>query len=142
MKTLVLALTAVLLLGFGYQKQSMDISGNNLFGKNLPDNIFPKLNCPNPPTFVSTVKNEFKKENSKQNGNDIDQSWYQKAMENIEKDEYNISYSEELGAYQSPNRENNIRFIYHKDGFTAKTRDVRGKTQDEWEIKLRITNYE
>ena len=37
-------------------------------------------------------------------------------------EEYNISFSKELDAFQSPNRKNNIRFIYHKDGFTAKTR--------------------
>ncbi len=88
-----------------------------------------------------------------------DKNWYHNAMEQIEKDEYNITYSKELGAYQSPNRANNIRFIYHKEGFTAKTRtnriplfDVNDKTIEEkdkkyqaiedFEIKLRITDDE
>ncbi|MFZ1460324.1 MAG: hypothetical protein WAU38_05945, partial [Ignavibacteria bacterium] len=53
--------------------------------------------------------------------NNIDQNWYSAAVDNIMKEEYNISYSEELKSYQSPNRANNIRFTYQNNGFTAKT---------------------
>ena len=86
-------------------------------------------------------KNSDEKENLSANEN-IDQDWYTKAMKNIQKEEYNISYSKELDAYQSPNRKNNIRFIYHNDGFTAVTRDARYEKRDEWSVELRIKNYE
>lgn len=139
MKTLVLAITAVLLLSFGFQNQNKDLNG-----KNNPDSIFPKLNCPNPPSFSETMKNEAKKKDLQKDENEIDQNWYQKAIKNIKNEEYNITYSDELGAYQSPNRENNIRFIYHKDGFTAvprdarrETKDVKRETENDWSIDFK-----
>mgnify|MGYP001420663215 CR=1 FL=1 len=115
-----------------------------------------QLHCPDPPAFVQTVNDKTVMKDDKEN---FDQGWYQQAIEKIRQDEYNITYSDELGAYQSPNRANNIRFIYHKDGFTAKTRsnkvplfDVKDKTIEEkdkkyekieeWDIQLRVTNYE
>jgi len=55
----------------------------------------------------------------------IDQNWYSAAVENIVKEEYNISYNEDIKSYQSPNRANNLRFTYHKDGFTAKPRETK-----------------
>ncbi len=117
-----------------------------------PENKFLNLYIPVPPTFEETLKNA-KKEDSKE----IDQDWYDQVMENIKKEEYNISYSKELNTYQSANRSNNIRFIYHKDGFTAKTRDDRiplfdesdmtfkdkdkkYKTIDEWSIDFGLSN--
>ncbi len=80
------------------------------------------------------------------------------AVSTIRNEEYNISYSEDLKSYQSPNRANNIRFIYHNDGFTAKTRDnkiplfdiadkrlrpeeKKFKEIPEWELKLRVNGY-
>jgi hypothetical protein len=89
--------------------------------------------------------------------NNVDQNWYSAAVENIMKEEYNISYSEEIGSYQSPNRANNLRFIYHKDGFTAKPRetkiplfDVNDRTLrddeksyeeiEDWSIELKMEN--
>ena len=60
----------------------------------------------------------------------VDQNWYQNAISIIENEEYNISFNETLGAYQSPNRANNTRFIYHKDGFTVITQDARRETRD------------
>ncbi|MBK9331422.1 MAG: VCBS repeat-containing protein [Ignavibacteria bacterium] len=54
-----------------------------------------------------------------------DQSWYSAAVENIMKEEYNISYSEEIKSYQSPNRANNLQFTYHTNGFTAKPRETK-----------------
>ena len=114
-----------------------------------------KLFCPNPPAFSEMVKSISG--NDKSGTEEIDQDWYSKAMKHIEEEEYYISYNEELGAYQSPNRANNIRFIYHNDGFTAKTRtnriplfDVNDKTLneeekkyeevEEWSVKLVIEN--
>lgn len=115
-----------------------------------------KLECPAPPNFSESI----------QPGNihiadasDIDQNWYQGVMENIQQEEYNITYSDELDEFQSPNRANNIRFIYHKDGFTAKTRtnkipkfdlndktikqeDKEYETIDEWSVRFKIKNKE
>ena len=102
-------------------------------------------------TKIQTSVNNVSDKNADLQNSD----WYSKAIENIEKEEYNISYSKELGAYQSPNRANNIRFIYHNDGFTAKMRDDKiplfdvndktireedkeYKTIEEWEITFKV----
>ena len=91
--------------------------------------------------------------------NNIDQNWYSAAVENIIKEEYNISYSEDTKSYQSPNRANNLRFIYHKDGFTVKPRetkiplfdlndrtlreeDMKIKEIEDWSVELRIESDE
>ncbi|MBK8553970.1 MAG: FG-GAP repeat protein [Ignavibacteria bacterium] len=153
MKTLVLIASVALLLGFSFCETQ----------KNEPSNIryidFAELQSPSAPSFAETVNNGSKKDNQESVSKDIDQGWYQKVIQNIQKEEYNITYSEELGTYQSPNRANNIRFIYHNNGFMAKTRtnkipkfDVNDKTLREedkeydtikdFEIDLRITNDE
>ncbi|MFZ1320725.1 MAG: FG-GAP-like repeat-containing protein [Ignavibacteria bacterium] len=84
--------------------------------------------------------------------------WYSEAMENIRKSEYNISQisqDDKEKVYQSPNRANNIRFIYSDNGFTAKTmndriplvdisdktikeEDKKYKTLDEWSIDFKL----
>jgi hypothetical protein len=154
MKTLTLFISGFLLLGYLQTKQDKN-------GQTSEDNIHGSfmLQCPPPPSFTeyANKQNGINKDEDVRDG--IDQDWYSKALENISQEEYNITYSEELGTFQSPNRANNIRFIYHKDGFTAKTRtnkipkfDVNDKTLkeeekeyetvDEWEVKLRIKNYE
>ena len=91
--------------------------------------------------------------------NNIDQNWYSAAVDNIMKEEYNITYSEELKSYQSPNRANNIRFTYHNNGFTAKTMqtkiplfdvndkllreaDMKYETIEDWSVEFQINNYE
>ncbi len=91
------------------------------------------LHCPPPPGFNELVSH---REGEETIADEIDGNWYSKALEHIRKDEYNITYSEEHGAYQSPNRVNNIRFIYHNDGFTAKARDV-NETED-WFVRLKV----
>ena len=82
-------------------------------------------------------------------------SWYKQVTEQIQKDEYNITFAESYRTYQSPNRAQNLRFIYRKDGFTAKPRqtniplfdisdrnikeeDKQYKTIDDWEIDFTI----
>ncbi|MBK8553942.1 MAG: FG-GAP repeat protein [Ignavibacteria bacterium] len=57
--------------------------------------------------------------------------WYQEALSNIQKAEYNVSFSESLNAYQSPNRANNMRFVYHKNGFSAMLRNNKIALFDE-----------
>jgi len=136
MKTILLSISAVLLFSFGSQNQSMN-KLNNYGNVNSPN-----LKCPAPPSFTETIKNDTKENYVESVTENIDQDWYSKAMKNIQKEEYNISYNKELDAYQSPNRKNNIRFIYHNDGFTAVTRETSREKRDDWEIQLRITNYE
>lgn len=58
-------------------------------------------------------------------------AWYSESMTNIKKSEYKVSFDEDLNAYQSPNRANNMRFIYHKDGFTATLRSNKTELFDE-----------
>lgn len=56
---------------------------------------------------------------------DIDSSWYAIAKETIKQKEYNITFNEEKGVYQSPNRKNNLRFYYNENGFSVQPRDTR-----------------
>ena len=136
MKTTLLSLSALLIIIFGFRNQS-----NCPDRKDQNKNI-PVLECPAPPSFAETIRSEAIKHSDVKSSDITDQDWYSKAMENIQKEEYNISYNKELGAYQSPNRKNNIRFIYHKDGFNAVTRDTKGEDGDDWSVDLRIRNYE
>ncbi|MGB3019291.1 MAG: integrin alpha, partial [Ignavibacteria bacterium] len=57
--------------------------------------------------------------------------WYKEALSNIQKAEYNVSFNESLNAYQSPNRANNMRFVYHKNGFSAMLRNNKIALFDE-----------
>ncbi len=151
MKTLLMLFSAVLLLGYSFREQSNTDQNHN------GELSSAKFHCPSAPSFSEIITNSGKTKPGI--SEDIDQGWYQKVIQDIQKEEYNITYSEELGTYQSPNRANNIRFIYHKDGFIAKTRsnkipkfDVNDKTLkeeekeyetiDEWSIQLRIRNEE
>ncbi len=153
MKTLILILSSVLFLGYSFNEES---NTDNTFSCN---NNLLKFYCPSAPSFAEIIKNDSKKNNLQSGEKVIDQSWYQNAIEEIQKDEYNITFSEELGTYQSPNRRNNLRFVYHKNGFNAQTRDAKipkfdindkslkddDKTYEEieeFEISMRITNDE
>ncbi len=85
----------------------------------------------------------------------INHGWLSKVIENIKKQEYEINWQPSVNAYQSPNRAQNLRFTYYKDGFSAKPRttripksgqDISGKSLDEieyetiedWEISLKV----
>ena len=126
----------------------------------LADPVNPlSLTCPEyiPTEHSINVNPNFAKPDAGMNN--IDQNWYSAAVDNILKEEYNISYSEELKSYQSHNRANNILFTYHNNGFTAKTMqtkiplfDVNDKTlretdkkykaNEDWSVELQINNYE
>jgi hypothetical protein len=84
--------------------------------------------------------------------------WYTKVTQTIEKEEYSITYVNNLKAYQSPNRAQNLRFIYSADGFTAKPRTTKiplfdqsdrnlkkeekqYRQIDEWQVKLQVAGY-
>ena len=147
MKLAITLLTAILFLSFNAPDENMTV--------NTISDPECKLFCPDPPAFSEMFRTVSYAAASGSGTDEIKQDWYSKAMKQIEKDEYNISYNDELGFYQSPNRANNIHFIYHKDVFTAKTRtnkvplfDVNDKTLneeekkyeevEEWSVKLKI----
>ena len=114
MKTLLLFITSLLIMSFTVKHGEVSGSGAAT-GSKL------KIYCPPPPAFAETIAKDNNAAGIE--NNNIDQDWYSKVIENIKKEEYNITFSDELEEYQSPNRANNIRFIYHQNGFTAKTRD-------------------
>ncbi|MCB0747979.1 MAG: FG-GAP repeat protein, partial [Ignavibacteriae bacterium] len=86
---------------------------------------------------ILSISNNLFASGNEKNGNlhpqlnSADQSWYSKAIENIKNSEYNISFAENLNAYQSPNRKNNLRFIYKNDGFIVKPRVTEISVKDE-----------
>jgi len=151
MKQLLLLVSLILLGLFApkeiYKEQPSLADPNNPLSLTCPEYIPTEHNVNANPNFAKT-DNRL---------NNVDQNWYSAAVENIMKEEYNISYSEELGSYQSPNRANNLRFTYHKDGFTAKPRETktplfdvndRALREDEkkyeeiedWSIELKVEN--
>ncbi len=84
--------------------------------------------------------------------------WFSTIKETIQKEEYYITYAEEMKAYQSPNRAQNLRFIFNSDGFTAKPRttkiplfDVNDQTLreddkqyrqiEDWQVQLQVYGY-
>ncbi|MBK6878989.1 MAG: FG-GAP repeat protein [Ignavibacteria bacterium] len=153
MKQLLLLVSLILLGLFApkeiYKEQPSLADPNNPLSLTCPEYIPTEHNVNANPNFAKPVAGL----------NNVDQNWYSAAVENIMKEEYNISYSEELGSYQSPNRANNLRFTYHKDGFTAKPRETkiplfdvndRALREDEkkyeeiedWSIELKVENGE
>ena len=165
---IIAAVISLVLFSFKDSDKDSDKGSNPIFessesGRNTGVN----LKCPPPPCFGNFIMNRNHQQNNsldksdfiQPGSDDLDKDWYSGAMENIQREEYNISYSDELGAFQSPNRANNIRFIYHNDGFTAKTRinriplfDLRDKSikdsdkkyesVPEWSIDFKIKNEE
>ena len=97
----------------------------------------------------------IKKSDVKETDNPESSDWYTEALSHIQKAEYNVSFNESLNAYQSPNRANNMRFVYHKNGFSAMIRnnkvalfdesdkmieesDKKYEYLDDWNINLKI----
>lgn len=89
-------------------------------------------------------------------GDSINQDWYSQALDNIKKQEYNITYSEELGVYHSPNRKNNLRFTYKNNGFIVAPRVTETfiedennplaqrekiKVSDDWSAEFKVLGY-
>ncbi len=153
MKSFILTLSAIVILGFGFLRIDKPQNRDGI------DNKCQSLECPAPPTFEETYTINKDRSKSEANGINVDQDWYSKVMKNIKQEEYNITYDETLGLYQSPNRANNIRFTYHRDGFTAQLRDnkiplfdVNDKTiadedrkyevKNDWSVELRVESCE
>ncbi len=66
--------------------------------------------------------------------------WFSKVKQTIKKEEYYITYSEGVKAYQSPNRAQNLRFIYAADGFTVKPRTTKIPLFDQNDCTLRVVD--
>ncbi|MCK4421240.1 FG-GAP repeat protein, partial [candidate division WOR-3 bacterium] len=69
----------------------------------------------------------------------IGNSWWGEVQKNIKTSEYEIRWQEKKGAYQSPNRRNNLRFTYFTDGFKAEPRKYDGEML--WSVDLRLVSY-
>ncbi len=130
MKALITAFCLLLPLAFF---SSDSYQNHNKLLKENPGTF--NLNCPEPTAFGDFINSG---KHTGATNEEIDKDWYSQTLEKIEAEEYNITYSKELGAYQSPNRANNIRFTYHNNGFTAMPRN----NEDDWSIRFGITNYE
>ncbi len=115
-----------------------DTSSDLKFKTNQNENntqAFPRLYCPEEPILLQTGTDRIGKEERQ-----IDDDWYNTVSGTIRNDEYNITYDEKSGSYQSPNRANNLRFIYNRNGFTAMARDAECESEDtdNWSIKFKV----
>ncbi|MBD3241991.1 MAG: hypothetical protein GF331_15485 [Chitinivibrionales bacterium] len=68
-----------------------------------------------------------------------DDSWLSAVQDEIRRSEYHVRYQESHRAYQSPNREQNLRVTYHDDGFTLTPRD---ESRGSWRVSLRLQAIE
>lgn len=85
-------------------------------------------------------------------------SWYEEVKKNIHQEEYNISFSESAKSYQSPNRNQNLRFYYYANGFSVKPRqtqiplfdlsdrilneeDKKYQSIEDWLIKFSLVDF-
>lgn len=117
-----------------------------------------ELKCPQAPTFEKIInyQNKFSNNNSEsQSNNSLKTDWYNETVNNLRTSEYKITFDNEVNSYQSPNRLNNIRFIYSNNGFTAKARDnkisvtgnndksinKKNKNVPSWEVNLNLNSY-
>jgi hypothetical protein len=65
---------------------------------------------------------------------------FQQIFAAIADSEYNIAWKRGRGAYQSPNRSQNLRFTYSSNGFTAQRR-VPKDDADRWQVSLTLTSW-
>ncbi len=52
----------------------------------------------------------------------VPSDWYAQVTKNIAASEYHINWQERVGAFQSPNRQQDLRITYRADGFSLKPR--------------------
>lgn len=112
----------------------------------LADSIKPlSLKCPDYLSVINKINETSQTDFPDFQNTNISNSWYENAINKIRNEEYYISYNDESESFQSSNKANNIRFFYHKNGFTAKTRqtkiplfDVNDKMLNESDKKFKI----
>ncbi|MBK9404606.1 MAG: hypothetical protein IPN57_08750 [Ignavibacteria bacterium] len=118
----ILILSGLILSGFTFERSenfSLRGAGKLRFSANSPLDL------------SGLIKSIKKTEVKKDAGNPESSDWYSEAVSNIQKAEYNVTFSEDMNAFQSPNRANNMRFIYQKNGFTAMLRNNKVALFDE-----------
>jgi len=79
---------------------------------------------------MPVVSDETKKQVEELGG----KGWLEKAYAAIEASEYNVRFHDEKGVYTSPNRAQNLRFNYSKDGFSMQPR-VEGS---KWNLSMNL----
>ncbi len=80
----------------------------------------------------------FLEENNGKISNEItDGDWYIKAIKNIEESEYFIKYDDNTSIFQSPNRNNDLRFYYYENGFSVEPRE----NENKWNIGIYLLSY-
>jgi hypothetical protein len=115
----ILILSVLILSGFTFERSenfSLRGAGKLRFSANSPLDLSALIK-----------KREVKKDDCNPESTD----WYTEAVSNIQEAEYNVTFSEDLNSFQSPNRANNMRFIYQKNGFTAMLRNNKVALFDE-----------
>ncbi len=112
----ILILSGLILSGFTFERS---------------ENFKLSFSANSPLDLSGLIKSIKKTEVKKDAGNPESSDWYSEAVSNIQKAEYNVSFSEDMNAFQSPNRANNMRFIYQKNGFTAMLRNNKIALFDE-----------
>lgn len=65
---------------------------------------------------------------------DIPRDWYAQVTERIAASEYHIHWQEGAQAFQSPNRQQDLRVTYHTDGFSLTPRSADGL----WSVSLAV----
>ncbi|MBK7253027.1 MAG: FG-GAP repeat protein [Ignavibacteria bacterium] len=112
----ILILSGLILSGFTFERS---------------ENFKLRFSANSPLDLSGLIKSIKKTEVKKDAGNPESSDWYSEAVSNIQKAEYNVTFSEDMNAFQSPNRANNMRFIYQKNGFTAMLRNNKIALFDE-----------
>jgi hypothetical protein len=80
------------------------------------------------PDYIFPYKNTISKdpfEPQKKPTEPWGQSWMAAAQENIRKNEYHFKWEKKLNAYCTPNRKNNLRFVYNDNGFIVEPRTTK-----------------
>jgi hypothetical protein len=70
----------------------------------------------------------------------VDPGWWGRVQDDIARSEYDIRWQEGVGAYQSPNRAQNLRFTYRGDGFMAEPR-AHGEEDSPWKLGMRLSAW-
>ena len=70
----------------------------------------------------------------------IPRNWLSQVMSNIAASEYEIRWQPGVGAYQAPNRAQNLRFTFLDDGFEVHPRTNAGPELD-WQAALQVDAY-
>ena len=71
---------------------------------------------------------------------DVDPDWWRTVQGDIAQSEYHIRWQNHAGAFQSPNRAQNLRFTYWGDGFAAEAQ-THEKMDPPWKLRMRLTSW-